>query len=198
MTKRSVPPLAAVVGLAAVAWLAASTLLGASPAAADPGARSAGHGFGGGRIGVQVQPMTPELRQHFEAPPDRGLLVTRVEPNRPAERAGVQVGDVILEAGGEAQRRTWDLVRVVGKAPEGEKLPLRILRKGKTRKIEVVPTGSAAPWPDPGGIAEWLERGMQMGSEELREQLRELEKRLQELEKKIEEQREIDQGAERT
>jgi len=153
--------------------------------------------LGGARIGVQVQAMTPELRQHFEAPSDRGLLVTRVEPGQPAERAGVRVGDVILEAGGVAQRRTWDLVRVVGQAPEGEKLPLRILRHGKLRTIEVVPVGMAAPWPDPQGIVDWLERGMQMGSEELREQLRELERRLEELEKRLEEQQQRE-GAERT
>jgi hypothetical protein len=153
---------------------------------------------GRSRIGLEVQAMTPELRQHFEAPPDRGLLVTRVEPGRPAARAGVEVGDVILEAGGEPQRRSYDLVRVVGRAAAGEELPLRILRQGKVRTLAVVPEGAAAPWPDPGAWADWLERGMQMGSEELREQLQEMERRLQELERQIEEQRQQREGAERT
>ena len=161
-------------------------------------AASPGMGLGRGRIGIEVQAMTPELRQHFQAPRDRGLLVSRVEPGRPAARAGVTVGDVILEAGGEAQRRTFDWVRVVARAPAGKHLPLRILRKGKARTIVVLPEGSQTPWPDASGIAEWLERGMQMGSEELREQLRILERRLKELEKKIEEEREIRDGAERT
>jgi membrane-associated protease RseP (regulator of RpoE activity) len=180
--------------LAILAAVAALPFLSA-PVGAD---EADGPRFGGGRIGVHVQGMTPELRQHFQAPPDRGLLVTRVEPGQPAERAGVKVGDVILEAGGEAQRDTWDLVRVVGRAPEGEKLPLRVLRDGKTRTLEVVPVGVAAPWPDPQGIAEWIERGMQMGSEELREHLRELERRLEELERRMEEERLEREGAERT
>lgn len=150
------------------------------------------------RLGLHVQSMTPELREHFEAPADRGLLVTRVESGRPAARAGVAVGDVILEAGGVPQRSTWDLVRVVGRAPTGEKLVLRVLRKGKPRTLEVVPDGPAIAWPDPEAFAEWLERGFALGSEELRHQLHQLEKRLEELERKIEEERESREGAERT
>jgi len=186
MTKRAVRILAA---LLVLPWVAA-------PATA--GGAGLPDRLGGGRIGVQAQAMTPELREHFHAPPDRGLLVTRVEPGRPAERAGVKVGDVILEAGGEAQRGTWDLVRVVGRAPEGEKLPLHVLRDGKSRTIEVVPEGVATPWPDPQGISEWIERGMQMGTEELREHLQEIERRLEELEKRIEEERQRRDGAKRT
>jgi predicted metalloprotease with PDZ domain len=181
----------------AVGVLAALFALSSLPAAAAGGDPEELH-VGGGRIGVQVQPMTPELREHFKAPPDRGLLVTRLEPGRPAEQAGVKVGDVIVEAGGEAQRRTWDLVRVVGRAPEGQKLRLRIVRDGKTRTVEVVPRGPATPWPDAQGISEWLERGMQMGSEELRHHLREIERRLEELEKQIDEQQQQRQGTDRT
>ncbi|MBW2315803.1 MAG: PDZ domain-containing protein [Deltaproteobacteria bacterium] len=185
MTKRARLTLAT---LAALAWPLA------------PAAQADTHGprLGGGRIGVQVQAMTPELRRHFDAPADRGLLVTRVEPGRPGAEAGVEVGDVILEVGGEAQRRPFDLLRVVGRAPAGEKLPLRLLRRGKTRRVDVVPTGPATPWPDPAGIAEWLERGMQLGSKELREQLRVLERHLEELEKRLQEEKEIREGAERT
>lgn len=174
--------------------LLALVCLTAPQADADPGAGS----VGGARIGVQVQSMTPELRAHFEAPPDRGLLVTRVEPGQPGDRAGVEVGDVILEVDGLAQRRTWDLLRAVGQAPEGEKLPLGILRKGKRRTIHVVPEGRGTTLPDPSSIIELLERGIQMGSEEFREQLRQLERRLEELEKKIEEEKAIRDGAERT
>ena len=153
---------------------------------------------GRARIGVQVQTMTPELRQHFEAPPDRGLLVTRVEPGQPAAAAGIEVGDVLLQAGETALRGSYDLVRAVGRAPEGEKLELVVLRKDKTRTVAVVPRGTAAPWPDPEGWAEWLEEGVQRGSREMRERMRELEKRLEELEKRLEEEREIRNGAERT
>lgn len=194
MTLRARIPLLAVTRLGIPAALLSTLCLLAASAGADaPIDRLAG-----GRIGVQVQPMTPELRQHFGAPPDRGLLVVRVEADRPAARAGLAVGDVILEADGEAQRRTWDLVRVVGRAPEGRTLPLRVLRSGRTRIVEVVPSGAPMPWPDPGELGEWLDRGMQMGSRELRRQLRALERRLEQLEQKIEQEPEDRDGAERT
>jgi len=173
-----------------------STLLGGTPAPAEPLEPPALPGQS--RIGVTVQSMTPELRRHFQAPEDRGLLVTRVAPDRPAARAGLKVGDVILEAGGEVQRRSYDLVRVVGRAEQGTPLRLQVLRGGKTRTIDVIPEGTAAPWPDPGAWAEWLERNLQMGSEELREQLERLEERLEELERRLDEQRQPPDGAERT
>lgn len=186
----------------AARWLPALTILAAlaapSPARADategalPGAR---------RIGVRVQAMTPELRRHFEAPEDRGLLVGRVDPGRPAARAGLRVGDVILAAGGEPQRRPYDLIRVVGRAPTGKALPLEVLRDGKRLTLSVEPEGAAMPWPDPGAFADWLERGLEMGSQELLEQLRRMEQRLEELEKAIERgrrERDGSEGAERT
>jgi membrane-associated protease RseP (regulator of RpoE activity) len=175
--------------------LALALVLLAAPGRAEPPGPALP---GRSRIGLEVQPMTPELRRHFEAPSDRGLLVTRVAPGRPAERAGVRVGDVLLEAGGEPLARSYDLVRVVGRAPAGEGLPLRLLRDGEARTLSVVPEGPSAPWPDPGAWADWLERGMQMGSEELREQLRELERRLEQLERRLEEERLRREGAERT
>jgi S1-C subfamily serine protease len=48
-----------------------------------------------GRLGVMVMSLTPELRKHFGAPDDRGVLVAHVEPDTPAAKAGVEVGDVI-------------------------------------------------------------------------------------------------------
>ena len=72
------------------------------------------------RIGVQVQPMTSELREHFGAPPDRGLLVTRIVDGGPAARGGVEVGDVIVSAAGAPMHQPYDLVKVVGHATPGE------------------------------------------------------------------------------
>lgn len=142
-----------------------------------------------GRLGVQVQPMTPELRQHFKAPADRGLLVTRVEPDRPAARAGVHVGDVIIAAGGEPVREPFDLVKIVGRVPAGDTLELRVVRDQGQQTLTVTPTGAATPWVDPDYWSKWLEEGLHQGSRELRHQLEELQRRLDELERKFDEQR---------
>ncbi|MCZ6463234.1 MAG: PDZ domain-containing protein [Proteobacteria bacterium] len=173
--------------------LVALPLLGiAAGAAADTGA---GHWIFDhpffphrARIGVQVQPMSPELRVHFHAPEDRGLLVNRVEAGRPAEAAGLSVGDVILTASGEPMRQPYDLVRAVGLVESGESIELVVLRGAKQKKIQVAPEGEATPWVDPQRLgAEWLERGRHHGGEELRRRLHDLEQRFEEFERELHE-----------
>jgi hypothetical protein len=139
-----------------------------------------------GRIGLEVQPMTAELREHFGAPADRGLLVARVAEGRPAERAGIEVGDVLLEADGSPLGEPFDLVRAVGRATAGEKLELVLLRGGKRKTIAVEPEGEASPWVDPGEWRRFLERGVREGRDEILRRLDELERRLRDLERKVE------------
>ena len=98
-----------------------------------------------GRIGVQVEPMTPELRGYFHAPADRGVLVARVEPDRPAARAGLRVGDVIVSADGEPVREPLDLIRIVAAAPAGEAIEIGVLREAEERRAERRAGGRAEP-----------------------------------------------------
>ncbi len=123
----------------------------------------------------------------MEAPTERGVLVVRVLEDSPAAAAGVKVGDVITDAGGEPIEETFDLVRTVAAAPEDEPLTLQLHRMGEAQSLSVRPEGLSVPWagPDP-----WRElgrrwkRGMRDGAELLRERLEALEKRLEELERK--------------
>ena len=139
-----------------------------------------------GRIGIRMQPMTPELRKFFEAPSDRGVLVGEVDADRPAAVAGVQVGDVIVSAGGTAVSEPYDLVKAVARVAADEKLSLEVIRKGEERKIEIAPEGDPVPWADAEHWREWLDRRMRHGGEQLRERLHDLEKRLEELERRLE------------
>lgn len=140
-----------------------------------------------GRIGVQVEPMTPELRGFFHAPADRGVLVARVETDRPAARAGLRVGDVIVSAGGEPVREPLDLIRIVAAAPAGEAIEIGILREGKERELGVEPEGEPSLWAEPERLGTWFEEKLHRGSRELRERLEQIERRLEELERKLEE-----------
>jgi membrane-associated protease RseP (regulator of RpoE activity) len=142
-----------------------------------------------GRLGIQIQPMTPELREYFKAPSDRGLLVTHIDANSPAARAGLRVGDVIVTARGEPMRRPFDLVRVVGRVSAGGSLELRIIRDGHERTLTVQPGGEPMPWVDPEYWSEWFGRSLRPGTESLRRRLDDLERRLEELERKLEQQR---------
>ena len=164
-------------------------LLGLSgPAAAQPGHWPGMLGVERGRVGLEVQAMTRELRAHFGAPEDRGLLVARVVQDRPAARAGVRVGDVLLEAGGAPLDEPFDLVRAVGRPVAGEKLELVLLREGKRLTLAVEPEGEAMPWLDPGEWRRYFDRGVREGREEILRRLEELERRLRDLERKVEQQ----------
>ena len=96
-----------------------------------------------GRLGIEVQPMTAELREFFSAPSDRGVLVVHVEAGRAAQLAGIAVGDVLIAAGGAPIERPVDLITAVARAPAGSKLAIELLQKGQKRTVEVVPEGEA-------------------------------------------------------
>ncbi len=162
------------------------TLLGGLAAA--PAAAQGDPTWMRGRIGVHVQPLTPELREHFGGPRDRGLLVAKVEAGRPGARAGLRVGDVLLEADDVPLARPADLVRSVAGVAPGAVLELRVLRDGAERTVKVEPEGDAQPyfrgdaWE---GWQRWLDRGLRQGSQELRQRLEELERRLERLEERL-------------
>ncbi len=138
-----------------------------------------------GRIGVQVQPMTPELREHMKAPADRGVLVTRVVPDRPGAAADLRVGDVIVEADNDPMEGPFDLVRAVAGVAEGNEIELKIVRDGKEHKLKVAPEGEPRAWMDPDRWGKWMERRLQNGRHELRRRLHEFEQRLEELERRL-------------
>jgi membrane-associated protease RseP (regulator of RpoE activity) len=140
-----------------------------------------------GRIGAEVETMTPELRRYFHAPEDRGLLVVRVEPDRPAARAGLRVGDVITSAAGKPVGKSLELVRIVAAAPAGETLELGIVRDAKQQTLRVKPEGEPSLWADPERLGPWFDEKLRRGGREIRERIEQLEKRLDELERKLEE-----------
>ncbi|MBW2316445.1 MAG: PDZ domain-containing protein [Deltaproteobacteria bacterium] len=144
-----------------------------------------------GRIGVQVQPMTPELREHMKAPADRGILVTRVVPDRPGAAADLRVGDVIVEADNAPMEGPFDLVRAVAGVAEGDEIELKIVRDGEEQRLTVAPEGEPRPWMDP---HRW---GVQHGRQELRQRLHEFERRLEELERRLDREP-ADDGAQQT
>jgi membrane-associated protease RseP (regulator of RpoE activity) len=62
-----------------------------------------------GYLGVQLVELTPELREHYGATAEHGVLVGKVEPGSPAEAAGLRVGDVIVALDGESIDGSWDV-----------------------------------------------------------------------------------------
>ncbi|SFF48331.1 serine protease Do [Fontimonas thermophila] len=90
-----------------------------------------------GRIGITGQDLTPDLAKAFGLKDTRGVVITRVLPKSPAEKAGLKPEDVILEANGKPLEGMAQLRNIVGLLRVGDKVQLKILRDGKPRLVTV-------------------------------------------------------------
>jgi serine protease Do len=90
-----------------------------------------------GRIGVTIQEITKELAESFKLPKASGALVTSVEKGSPADKAGVQVSDVIVKFDGKPVDSSADLPRVVARTRPGSKVSMEIWRAGVSREVSV-------------------------------------------------------------
>ena len=82
-----------------------------------------------GWLGVSIQPLDAELAASFGLDRVTGALVTRVLPGTPAEKAGLQRGDVLLTFDGKPVRSVKELQLLVASSPLGKDLPIEILRE---------------------------------------------------------------------
>jgi serine protease Do len=105
-----------------------------------------------GRLGVGIQPITRELANAFGLDEPRGALITRIEPDSPAEKAGLQVGDVIVSAGQKPIADIAALPRLIAGTPPGTELSLEVWRQGQSQSVpvtigasETAETTAAAP-----------------------------------------------------
>ncbi len=91
-----------------------------------------------GWLGVLIQDVTRELAESFGMQKPAGALVAKVLPKSPAAVAGIQPGDVILEFNGKGIDLSSDLPPMVGSAKVGEKVPVKVIRKGQTQVFNVL------------------------------------------------------------
>src|SRR5438128_5298729 len=90
-----------------------------------------------GRIGVVIQEVSKELAESFGLSRPAGALVNQVEKGGPAEKAGVEAGDIILKFDGKSVSNSSELPRIGGSTKPGNKATLEGWRKGVTREITV-------------------------------------------------------------
>jgi serine protease Do len=90
-----------------------------------------------GRIGVVIQEVSKELADSFGLAKPNGALVNGVEKGGPAEKAGVETGDIILRFDGKPVNASSDLPRIVGGTKPGAKVGMQVWRKGQTREVTV-------------------------------------------------------------
>lgn len=168
-----------------------------------------------GYLGVELVDLTPELRRHFGAAEGSGIMVSRVESGSPADKAGIEVGDIITSIDGKAVTSSHDVRSRMRSADEGEKVAIEIRRNNRAQNVTATVAlrerpefdfgpmfvgkdgnsmrlrlpkdldGKGMPGPD-GKRVRVIHRGEPGPREEaLEKQIERLEKRIQELEQKL-------------
>ncbi|MBL8320015.1 MAG: DegQ family serine endoprotease [Burkholderiaceae bacterium] len=91
-----------------------------------------------GRIGVTIAPVTKEVAESIGLGKPAGALVQGVESGGPAEKAGIEAGDIIVKVDGKAVEKSVDLPRIIGAAKPGSRTTLQLFRRGATKDVNVV------------------------------------------------------------
>ena len=90
-----------------------------------------------GRIGVAIQEVNQQLADTFGLDKPEGALVSSVVNGSPAEKAGIEPGDVILKFNGKSISRSADLPPLVSTQEPGTSASIQLWRKGKAREVSV-------------------------------------------------------------
>src|SRR5512136_1293827 len=88
-------------------------------------------------VGIGLQDITADLMKFFNLKEKEGALISQVYEGSPAEKAGLKVGDVVIEVDGVKIKNSQDLVREVLKKKVGQKVNFVVLREGKRLEISV-------------------------------------------------------------
>jgi serine protease Do len=97
-----------------------------------------------GRLGVSIQDVTQEQARSFDLAKAGGALVSSVEKEGPADRAGLEIGDIILTFDGKELASGDDLVRAVAEAAPGSSIKLQVWHHGAAKEV-TVKLGEAEP-----------------------------------------------------
>lgn len=147
-------------------------------------------------LGVSLVDLTSDLREHYGATKDSGVLVGDIETGSPAEKAGLRVGDLILSIDGKDVASSHDLRRGLREKKEGDTVRIEALR-GRARQTFVATVVEREPQIlAPGDLGElrtriagpeWRARLDAIGPNcnELQSRIKELETRLKDLERKL-------------
>jgi serine protease Do len=90
-----------------------------------------------GRIGVQIDQVTKDVAESIGLGKAQGALVRSVEGGSPADKAGVEAGDIITRFDGKVIDRATDLPRLVGNTKPGTRASMTVFRRGGTRDLSI-------------------------------------------------------------
>ena len=90
-----------------------------------------------GYLGIGLQDLSQDLATSFNIKDSKGVLVSDVKEDSPADQAGLKQGDVIIEYQGISVEDGVALQRLVTRTPIGSKVPLKVVRDGRAREVTV-------------------------------------------------------------
>jgi serine protease Do len=105
-----------------------------------------------GWLGIMIQDVTPELAESFKLKEaTKGVLISDVVPDGPAEKAKLERGDIVTRLNGKDVDNAHTLSRMVASTPPDTKLSLQIIREGKTITVDAVIGTMPEGYGEPGG-----------------------------------------------
>jgi len=90
-----------------------------------------------GFLGIHLDDLNEQLGDYFGVEDGKGALVTTVVEDSPAERAGLQAGDVIVMIDGDAVESSAELHKAMSGTKPDDALPIQVIRKGASRELTV-------------------------------------------------------------
>ena len=90
-----------------------------------------------GWLGIGIQDLSPELAEYYGAEGDTGVLVTQIFEGDPAEKAGIERGDIITAVDGKKVFTSRELSQEIANSKVGEKVSVTLLRDGREKTIDV-------------------------------------------------------------
>jgi serine protease Do len=90
-----------------------------------------------GKIGVQIQEVSKETADAFGLTKAAGALVNSVEKGGPADKAGIESGDIIVKADGRTVNSSSELPRIITQIKPGTKIPVQVWRKGAPKDVTI-------------------------------------------------------------
>lgn len=103
-----------------------------------------------GYLGMSIGDVTEEYREAFGLPEARGAVVQNVEPGKPADKAGIRHGDVVVEIDGKPIRNNRELIDYISYLPVGTTVKITVIRNGKRETL----TATTAQRPTEGAEEE--------------------------------------------
>jgi serine protease Do len=88
-----------------------------------------------GYLGMGIKDVDDQVKEAFGLPEARGALVQTVEPGKPADVAGIQKGDVVVEVDGRPIRNNRELIDYISYLPVGTQVKLTLIRNGQRRTL---------------------------------------------------------------